>query len=31
MVGAGAHDSPLHINGFLGSSKAPTPTEFDHS
>ena len=31
MVGAGAHDSPLHINGFLGSSKAPTPTEFNHS
>ena len=30
-VGAGAHDSPLHINGFLGSSKAPTPTKFDRS
>ena len=27
MVGAGAHDSPLRINGFLGSSKAPTPTD----
>ena len=26
-VGAGALDSPLYINVFLGSSKAPTPTE----
>ena len=30
-VGAGAHDSPLQMNGSLGSSKAPTPTEFDIS
>ena len=26
-VGAGALDSPLYINVFLGSSKASTPTE----
>ena len=26
-----ALDSPLYINAFLGSSKAPTPTEMERS